>query len=98
MRNYAPPKPSSTKVGDPFKVVLYPWFSEKTSRHIEQNKLEFAVNKKATKPQIKWAVEEIYNVQITKVNTRILKDGKRAIVTLKGKGAAEEVSMAIGII
>ncbi|HID71270.1 MAG TPA: 50S ribosomal protein L23 [Thermoplasmata archaeon] len=86
------------KVNDPYKVILYPWFSEKTMRHIAQNKLEFVVSKKATKPQIKKAIEEIYQVKVTKVNTRNMKDGKRAIVTLSKEYSAEDVSMAIGII
>jgi len=92
------PKPRSTRVGDPYKVVLYPWFSEKTMRHIQQNKLEFVVAKKANKPQIRTAIEQIYNVKIMKVNTRNMKDGKRAIVTLAKEYSAEDVSMAIGII
>ena len=92
------PRIQNTKVRDPYKIVLYPWFSEKTMRHILQNKLEFVVSKKANKPQIQTAIEQIYNVKVTKVNTRNMKDGKRAIVTLSKEYSAEDVSMAIGII
>ena len=93
-----PPKPSSTKVSDPYKIVLYPWFKEKAMRHLEQNKLEFVVSKKATKPQIKEAIGKIYNVKVIKVNTRNTQRGKHAIVTLAPEYNAEDGSMAIGII
>jgi len=92
------PKIQNRKVRDPYKVILYPWFSEKTMRHIQQNKLEFVVSKQANKPQIQTAIEQIYKVKVTKVNTRNMKDGKRAIITLTKEYSAEDVSMAIGII
>ena len=58
---------------DPHDVILYPLMTEVTSRLIEtENKLVFIVNIKATKSDIKRAVEELYDVKVEKVNVCLL--------------------------
>ena len=71
--------------------------TEKGTRMLPDNKYIFRVAKGANKIQIKQAVEEIYNVRVTKVNTVKTRgkwkrlryqegktpDWKKAIVTLK---------------
>ena len=53
-------------------VVKYPLSTEKSIRQMESdNMLVFVVDKKATKSDIKKAIEELYNVKVTKVNTVI---------------------------
>ncbi|MGB1462929.1 MAG: 50S ribosomal protein L23, partial [Candidatus Poseidoniaceae archaeon] len=49
-----------------------PWLTEKSmeARSMEQ-RLEFIVDKRATKTQIARAVETIFEVEVAKVNTRI---------------------------
>jgi len=50
--------------------------TEVTSRILEaENKLVFIVNKKATKRDIKMAVEELYDVVVDKVNSTITPEG-----------------------
>ena len=61
------------------------------------NRLEFVVRRRATKREIKHAFEELYNVKVDKVNTRICKDGKHAIIKLSEKYSAEEIGTRIGI-
>ena len=50
---------------DPYDVIRYPVMTEVTNRILEaENKLVFVVNKKATKRDIKIAVEELYEVVV----------------------------------
>jgi large subunit ribosomal protein L23 len=80
------------------QIVLHPYVSEKTMMEMEdENKLEFIVDLKANKPQIKEAVEELFEVKVAKVNTRIDRNGKRAIVKFTEEYSAEEIGMRIGV-
>ncbi|RJQ53560.1 MAG: 50S ribosomal protein L23 [Actinobacteria bacterium] len=78
-------------------VILRPIISEKSYDQIEKNKYTFEVDKRATKPQIKRAVEEIFDVGVLAVNTIKVHgkpkkqgytrgrrpDRKKAVVTLR---------------
>jgi len=78
-------------------IILKPIISEKSYDLIEQNKYTFEVHPSAKKIEIRKAVEEIFNVGVTKVNTIHMigkmrrqrytmgrsKNWKKAIVTLK---------------
>ena len=46
---------------------------------------------------IKTAFERRYDVKVERVNTRIMKNGKHAIIKLRPDHSAEEVGMRIGI-
>ncbi len=82
----------------PNEVIIKPYVTEKTLLLIEkENKLTFTVTKRATKTQIKNAIERLFNVKVENVNTYITKYGKRAIVKLSEEHAAEEVGMRLGI-
>lgn len=61
-----------------------------------QNKVIFRVRDKATKPQIKRAVEQVYNVKVVHVNTLRTKRGKQAIVKLSDGDSAEEIYNRLG--
>jgi large subunit ribosomal protein L23 len=79
-----------------YDVVLAPHITEKSTLVSEQNAVVFKVAKDATKPQIKAAVEALFRVSVTGVNTIVQKgktkrwkgtpyqrsDMKKAIVTL----------------
>jgi large subunit ribosomal protein L23 len=79
-----------------FDVIVAPHITEKSTLLSEQNAVVFKVAKDASKPQIKAAVEALFNVKVTGVNTIITKgktkrwkgqayqrsDAKKAIVTL----------------
>jgi large subunit ribosomal protein L23 len=82
---------------DPRQVIIRPVVSEKSYAMIGDNRYTFEVDKKATKPQIASAIEEIFGVSVSKVNTMNVtgkprrlrwKEGqtrswKKAIVTLE---------------
>ena len=79
-----------------YDVVLAPHITEKSTLLSEQNAVVFKVANTATKPQIKEAVEALWGVKVTGVNTIVQKgktkrwkgrpykrsDVKKAIVTL----------------
>jgi len=84
---------------DPFNIILHPWVTEKTLQIMEEdNKLDFVVNRRATKQDVKWAIEQLYNAKVESVNTRIMKEGKHAIVKFEKGYSAEELGMNIGIL
>jgi large subunit ribosomal protein L23 len=80
-----------------YDVVLSPVITEKSTLLSEHNAVVFRVAKDATKPAIKAAVEALFDVSVTKVNTLVAKgktkrwkgkaytrsDVKKAVVTLK---------------
>ena len=79
-----------------YDVILSPHITEKSTLLSEQNGVVFKVANDATKPQIKEAVEALFGVKVTGVNTLVMKgktkrwkgkpykrtDVKKAIVTL----------------
>ena len=82
---------------DARSVVIRPVVSEKSYEMIEQNRYTFEVDKEAKKPEIAKAVEEIFHVTVTNVNTMrvngkprrvryakgLTRSWKKAVVTLK---------------
>lgn len=80
-----------------YDTILAPLITEKATVLSEQNKVVFRVALSATKDEIAVAVEELFKVKVTKVNTLIQKgktkrfrgrpgrrsDVKKAIVTLQ---------------
>ena len=57
-------------------IIRKPIVSEKSYVLIEENVYTFEVHPEATKPQIREAVEQIFGVRVTKVNT-LNRKGKR---------------------
>jgi len=74
--------------------------TEVTSRILEtENKLVFVVNIKATKRDIRRAVEELYEVVVEKVNVAITPKGeKKAFVKLHPDYKAVDVAIKLGVI
>jgi len=58
----------------------------------------FVVNKKATKKEIKKAVEDMFNVKVEDVNTSVNADGeKRAYVKFSAKNPAIDIATQMGL-
>jgi len=80
-----------------YDVILSPVITEKATMASEFNKVTFKVRRNATKPQIKEAVEKLFDVKVKNVNTLVRQgkikafknklgqqsDVKRAVVTLE---------------
>lgn len=67
---------------DPRKLpdlVRRPIVTEKATRLMEQNKYTFEVTPKATKPEIKAAIEDLFQVKVVQVNTQHLPRQKRRV-------------------
>jgi len=91
-----------------YDVILAPVVSEKSTILSEYNQVMFKVARRATKPQIKNAVEKLFEVKVEAVNTLNRKgkvkvfrgrkgrqsDTKFAIVTLKD---GERIDITSGI-
>ncbi|MBO9324204.1 MAG: 50S ribosomal protein L23 [Roseiflexus sp.] len=81
---------------NPHQIIRRPLITEKNTNLMRFNKYSFEVDRNATKPQIKRAIEEIFNVRVTAVHTMNVRgklrrrgrqygytaDWKKAIVTL----------------
>jgi large subunit ribosomal protein L23 len=82
------------------KVIKYPMMTERSVNMIEsENKLVFIVDLKATKDDIKAAVQELYEVEASQVNTLITNEGeKKAFVKLKDEYDASDVAIRLGIL
>ena len=64
-----------------------------------ENKLTFVVNLKASKKDIRRAVEELYDVEVESVNTLISPKGeKRAFVKLYPEFNASDIAVQLGIL
>jgi large subunit ribosomal protein L23 len=50
-------------------LIRRPLITEKATRLLEENKYSFEVSPKATKPQIKAAIEDLFDVKVVAVNT-----------------------------
>ena len=82
---------------DSYDVIIAPVVTEKSTMASEFNKVVFKVRSVASKPDIKSAVEQLFNVKVKAVNTLVRKgklkqfrgrralqsDVKKAIVTLE---------------
>ena len=80
-----------------YDVIIAPVITEKATMASEYNKVMFKVRKDATKPQIKEAIEKLFDVKVKSVNTLIRggkmkafrnragrqSDTKRAVITLE---------------
>jgi large subunit ribosomal protein L23 len=56
-----------------YDVIVAPVITEKATLASEYNRVTFRVHKDATKPQIKAAVESLFNVKVEGVNTLVRK-------------------------
>ncbi|MCX8147185.1 MAG: 50S ribosomal protein L23 [Candidatus Woesearchaeota archaeon] len=81
-----------------FEVIKYPLSTEKAVRLMEsENKLTFVVDMKATKNDIKNAVEKAFNVKVLKVNTMIVKGRKKAYIKLSPENPAIDIATQFGL-
>ena len=84
---------SDHKIRDHRDVLLAPVVSEKSYGLLDENKYTFLVAPDANKTQIKIAVEQVFGVKVTSVNT-INRVGKRRR-TRYGWGKRPDVKRAI---
>src|SRR5207247_9213700 len=83
---------------EPELVVIYPMMSEDTVKLIEgENKVTFIVNNKATKHDVKRAVEKLHENKVSRVFTLMTPDGrKKAYVKLRSESKASDLPVKLG--
>lgn len=91
-----------------YDVIVRPVITEKSTEASENNQVVFRVRRDATKPTIKAAIEALFSVKVTAVNTLVRKgktkrfkgrkgtqsDVKHAVVTL-AEGHTIDVSTGL---
>ena len=101
-------KPQAAVDARHYDIVLAPHITEKSTMLSETNAVVFKVAPRATKPEIKAAIEALFNVKVTNVNTIVSKgktkqwkgkpyqrsDVKKAIVRL-AEGQSIDVTSGI---
>jgi large subunit ribosomal protein L23 len=94
-----------TTIADPRDILLAPVISEKSYGLIEEGTYTFLVHPDSNKTQIKIAVEKVFGVKVTSVNTANRqgkrkrtrfgygkrKDTKRALVTISADSKPIEI-------
>jgi large subunit ribosomal protein L23 len=76
-----------------YDAIVAPVITEKATLASESNQFVFKVARTATKPQIKAAIEQLFDVKVTAVNT-LLRKGKRK--TFRGvRGRQQDMKKAI---
>ncbi|MBI4054433.1 MAG: 50S ribosomal protein L23 [Candidatus Doudnabacteria bacterium] len=92
-----PSQPPKEATGSAFRILLKPGYSEKSTMLTGARKYVFVVANSANKPEVKKAVEKVYDVKVEKVNivnlsgkarrygrsTGRTRSRKKAIVTLR---------------
>jgi ribosomal protein uL23 len=80
-------------------IIKYPLSTEKSIRLMEsENKLVFVVDEKATKPEIKKAIEEMFNVKVKQVRTQQdYKGRKKAFVKFADESPAIDLATKLGL-
>ena len=108
MKKKVAKKTSTTARAFHYDVIVSPVITEKSTAASEQNKVMFNVRLDADKESIKSAVEALFNVKVTKVNTlrRLgktkrfrntlgkLSDTKKAIITL---AEGQQIDLSSGV-
>ena len=82
-----------TDLTDPRDILLAPVISEKSYGLLDENKYTFVVATYANKTQIKIAVEKVFNVKVSSVNT-LNRQGKRKR-TKAGVGKRADTKRAV---
>jgi ribosomal protein L23 len=80
------------------RIILHAYVTEKSMDEMERlNKLEFVVDSRANRAEIRRAVEETYQCKVQKVNVKSVRVGKIATVRFKKEYSAEDIGSRAGV-
>jgi len=68
-----------------YDTIVAPVITEKATIASESNQFVFRVARSATKPQIKAAIEKLFDVKVTGVNTLVRKGKNKAFRGVRGR-------------
>lgn len=69
----------------PEEIIIKPIITEKSNDGVQSGKYTFKVNKKATKVDIRRAVEKLFDVKVLNVNTMTVKGKQKRVGRYVGK-------------
>ncbi|MDE6789947.1 MAG: 50S ribosomal protein L23 [Ruminococcus sp.] len=69
-------------------IIIKPVITEKSMDGLQEGKYTFKVAKDATKPEIKKAVEKLFNVEVDKVTTMNVKGKMKRVGRFEGRTAS----------
>jgi len=72
---------------NPRDIIIAPVVSEKSYAGVQDKRYSFFVDLRATKSQIKSAIEEIFNVSVVKISTSNIKSKPRRLGKSIGKSS-----------
>lgn len=79
-------------------IIKYPLATEKSVRGIDtENKLIFVVDNKASKQEIREAVEQMLSAKVLRVNTAKTKGIKKAYITFSPETPAIDIATKLGL-
>jgi len=82
-----------------YDILINPMATEKSVRLMEtENKLTFVVAKSATKEMIKKAIESMFNIKVSEVNTHIRGGKKIAFISLHPDFNAMDIANQLGVL
>jgi len=81
------------------QVVKYPLATEKSIRMMEaENKLVFVVDRRATKQDVKTAIESLFDAKVIKVNVaNDMKGRRKAFVKFTAEVPAIDIATKLGL-
>jgi len=80
------------------RLILHAYVTEKSMDEMERlNKLEFVVDRRANRAEIKAAVEALYQCKVAKINIKIVRVGKIATVRFGKEFSAEDIGGQAGV-
>jgi large subunit ribosomal protein L23 len=80
------------------RILLHAYVTEKSMDEMErQNKLEFVVDHRATRDEIRRAVQEVYNCKVAKITVKNVLNGKIATVKFAPPFSAEDIGSRAGV-
>jgi len=80
------------------RIILHAYVTEKSMDEMErQNKLEFVVDRRANRADIRKAVEETYQCKVQKITVKMVRAGKIATVRLTKEFSAEDIGGRAGV-
>jgi large subunit ribosomal protein L23 len=80
------------------RLILHAYVTEKSMDEMERlNKLEFVVDRRASRSEIKAAVEDLYQCKVAKITIKIVRVGKIATVRFGKEFSAEDIGGRAGV-
>ncbi|MGA8709959.1 MAG: 50S ribosomal protein L23 [Thermoplasmata archaeon] len=80
------------------RIIMHVYVTEKSMDEMErQNKLEFVVDRRANRAQIRRAVEQTYQCKVAKITVKIVRTGKIATVRFTKDFSAEDIGGRAGV-